>query len=190
MEGNSIHNKYREIQSVMGKFAMLILGHYLNRKGMEIEILDNDVVSSINQSIHLWASNNFADSESNFIRFICFAFKIPLDSFKSDIMIKIKEINIDFTLWLNKFTEINKIKFPYVFTFFNVLIYKYFNSEELGNDTDFNNCITRTRDNIYTMMIMEHNENDELMLFEKPKDSYNEITIQTLRDTIINDFCE
>ena len=74
------------------------MGHYLNRKGSEIVLLDSNEVSSINQGIDLWMNGKMMDTEDSFIKCVCSTFNMTLNQSKFEAIERIKELNIDFKI--------------------------------------------------------------------------------------------
>lgn len=95
------------------------------------------------------------DTEDSFIKCVYSTFNMTLNQSKFEAIERIKELNIDFMNWIVEFTEINKIKFPYIFSFFNAIISCYLKEEELDviqDGFDLRNYITKARDDICTMI--------------------------------------
>eukprot|EP00826_Nyctotherus_ovalis_P040332 TRINITY_DN396_c0_g1_i8.p1 TRINITY_DN396_c0_g1~~TRINITY_DN396_c0_g1_i8.p1 ORF type:complete len:218 (-),score=68.04 TRINITY_DN396_c0_g1_i8:281-934(-) len=146
----------REMQTTIGKFAILVLGQYLNRNEPGMERLDEKQVVSINQSLDMWFRQCSMASEQVFAKHVCFSFNIPCSSYKCYVSMKFKQRKTEFSTWLAQFIEANGIEFPHAETFFQMMILCFLKDEDkekIDLNSDLMDSIKKVRENICNMMV-------------------------------------
>ena len=116
----------------------------------------------MNKHISLWIGDKYLPNSCSFARYVDFTFNIPWAPVTCHVRMKVEKMNDDFMNWVRKFADTNKINFPYIETFFNMLLYYCLKDEEvtgISNGFNINECILRARNNICEMML----KNKELM---------------------------
>ncbi len=113
------------MQNNMGVFALFVIGQYLNSRGIGSgmsEKLGSDLISTINRNVRLWIGDRAPPTECHFARHVYFTFNIEDKPMICTERAKMGGYIRDFLTWLKEFVKRNNILFPYVDTFFDILI--------------------------------------------------------------------
>jgi len=154
----------REMQNNMGMFALFILSQYLNRQNNEVELLGTlilqsligmDQIMTINRNVKMWIGDNVPATECHFVHQVVFTFNIALEPTKcKQKKALLSKLNVDFINWLKEFIKKNNINFPYVETFFTVLIASTLKDTTLSEEVTpemQNKCILNAQSSIESL---------------------------------------
>jgi len=99
-------------------------------------------------------------TECHFVHQVHFTFNIPIQKMRCHVLMQVTDIGKDFLKWIKEFAEKNNIQFPYIETFFKVLLYNSLAKEiEDSTYTDPKDFAEKTHKSLYKML--EENEGFE-----------------------------
>ena len=131
------------------------------------------------------------DDNCYFIEYVVYTFNIPWNEKTCKAMYDLEDVHFDFEEWIENYIDLNKIKLPFPFDFFNV-IFSYCYTEkgivQIKTCKNFKVCGPKIMNVLSNMILESKEENFESSSIEEASSQASEVILEPQKKIIPTDF--